>query len=67
MIFIYRNWTSTRWQWSVKLYKNRKETTIRAKGDTIHKKIQNYRIHKIENKPKKSYVFLIMHHNINLF
>jgi len=26
MIFIDCNWVSTRWQWSVDLYKNRKET-----------------------------------------
>jgi len=28
MIFIYRNWVSTRWQPSIKLYKNRKDTAI---------------------------------------
>jgi hypothetical protein len=28
MIFIYCNWISTRWQWSVDLYKNTKETAI---------------------------------------
>jgi len=27
-IFIYCKWVSTRWQWSVNLYKNRKETAI---------------------------------------
>jgi hypothetical protein len=28
MIFIYCNWVSTRWQWSVNMYKNRKETDV---------------------------------------
>ena len=37
MIFIYCSWVSTRWQWSVNLYRNRKETAI-YKGKTIHKK-----------------------------
>jgi hypothetical protein len=41
MIFIYRIWVCNRWQRSVKLYKNRKETTIYAKGETIHKTIKN--------------------------
>jgi len=31
MIFIYCNWVSTRWQWSVDLYKHRKETTQKEK------------------------------------
>jgi len=28
IIIIYSNWVSTRWQWSVILYKNRKETPV---------------------------------------
>jgi hypothetical protein len=36
MIFICCNWVSTRWQWSVDLYQNRKE----HKRDTIHKTVQ---------------------------
>jgi len=28
MIFIYCNYVSTRWQWSVDLYKNKKETAV---------------------------------------
>jgi len=34
MIFIYCNWISTRWQWSVDLYKNRKETAIYKKRNS---------------------------------
>jgi len=45
MLFIYCNWVSTQWQWSVDLYKNRRETT--HKGETIHVTIQKqYRITK---------------------
>jgi len=36
-------------QWSVDLFKNRKEPAI-YKGETIHKTTQKHRIHKIENK-----------------
>jgi len=39
MIFIYCNWFSTRWQWSVDLYKNRKETAKKEKQYT--KQYQN--------------------------
>ena len=39
-IFIYCNWVSTRWQWSVNLHKNRRSNT---------QKIQKHRIHNIEN------------------
>jgi len=49
MYDIYSNWVSTQWQWSVDLYKNRKEKAI-YKRETAHKTIQRYRIHKIENK-----------------
>ena len=49
MLFIYCNWVSSRWQCSVNVDKNRKETAV-YKGETIHKTIQKYRIHKIENK-----------------
>jgi len=37
MIFIYCNWVSTRWQWSVDLYKNRKETAQKEKQYIIYK------------------------------
>jgi len=47
-LFIYCKWVSTRWQWSVDLYKNRKETGQKEKQYT--KTIQKHRIHKIENK-----------------
>jgi len=50
MIFIYCNWVSARWQWSVDLYKNRKET---AQKEKQYKKIQKHRIHKIEDKNAK--------------
>jgi len=52
MIFIHCYWVSTRWQWSINLYKNRKERAI-CKGETIHQTIQKHRIHTIENKTKK--------------
>ena len=52
MIFTYWNWVSTRWQWSVNLYKNRKETAI-YKKEAMHKTMQSkHRIHKIENRHK---------------
>jgi len=34
MIFIYSNWVSTWWQWSVDLYKDRKETAQKEKQKT---------------------------------
>jgi hypothetical protein len=34
MLFIYGSWVSTRWQWSVDLYKNRKETAQNEKQYT---------------------------------
>jgi hypothetical protein len=53
MIFVYCNWVSNRWQWSVNLYKNRKETAIYERRN-INITIQKHRIHKIENKHKKN-------------
>jgi len=41
MTFIYRNWVSTWWQWSVDLYKNRKETARKEQQYTKNKKQQN--------------------------
>jgi len=46
MIFIYCKWISTRWQWSVNLYKNRKETAIykritNTQNSTIAQNTQN--------------------------
>jgi len=52
MIFMYCIWVSTQWQWSVNLYKNRKETDIYKRGNNILP-IQKHRIHKIESKPTK--------------
>ena len=49
MMFIYCNW-----QRSVNIYKNKKETAIYTKGETIHKTIQKHRIHKTGNKRKKN-------------
>ena len=46
-IFIYCSWVSTRWQRSVDLYRNRKETAIYTKEGTVHKTIQKHRRHKI--------------------
>jgi len=52
MIFMYCSWVSTQWQWSVNLYKNRKETDIYAKGEPVYYQYKN-RIRKIESKPTK--------------
>jgi hypothetical protein len=52
MIFIYCNWVSTWWQWSVNLYKNRKETAIYKRGN-ITQNNTKAQIHKIENKRTK--------------
>ena len=52
MIFIYCSCVSTRWQWSVNVYK-KYIRQLYAKGETIHKTIQKHRIHKIENKYTK--------------
>ena len=43
MTFIYRNWVCTWWQWSVDLYKNRKETAQKEQQYTKkkYKKQQN--------------------------
>jgi len=41
MIFIYCNWVSTRWQWSVDLYKNRKETDIYRRRNNTQNSTQN--------------------------
>ena len=38
IIFIYCNWVSTQWQWSVVLYKNRKETAQKEKQYTTTQK-----------------------------
>jgi len=50
MIFIYCDWFSTQWQWSVNIYQKERKGT---KGETIHKRIPKFRIHKIENKLTK--------------
>jgi hypothetical protein len=50
MIFIYQNWVSTWWQWSLDLNKSRKET---AQKEKQNKTIQKHRIHNIENKHTK--------------
>jgi len=48
LLYHYCNWVSTRWQPSVNLYKNRKETAQKKKQDT--KQYKKHRIHKTENK-----------------
>jgi hypothetical protein len=42
MIFIYCKWVSIRWQWSVDLYKNRKETAQNEKQYTKQYKSTEY-------------------------
>jgi len=53
MIFMYCSWVFTQWQWSVNLYKNRKETDIYIRRNNILP-IQKHRIHKIESKHAKA-------------
>jgi hypothetical protein len=58
MIFIDCSWVSTRWQGSVDIYKNRKETAQKEKQYTKQytnntKTIQKIRKHKVENKNTK--------------
>jgi hypothetical protein len=50
-IFIYCNWVSTWWQWSVNLYKHKRQ--LYTKGETIHKTIRKHTIHNMENKHTK--------------
>ena len=49
-LFIYCNWVSTRWQWSVDLYKNMKDAAQKEKNTQNNTK---NRTHKIENKNTK--------------
>jgi len=42
VIFIYCKWVSTRWQWSVDLYENRKETAQKEKQYTKQYKNTKY-------------------------
>ena len=51
-LFIYCNWVSTCWQWSVGLYKNRDADSYVHK-EKQHKTVQKQRIHKIEFKNRK--------------
>ena len=53
MIFIYCNCVFTLWQWSVSLYKNRKQTATYKRRNNVQT-IQKQRIHKIENKHTKT-------------
>jgi len=48
LLFIDCNSVSTKWQWSVKLYKCGKGQ-LYTQGETIHKTIPKHRIFKIEN------------------
>jgi len=49
MIFIYCNWISTRWQWSVDLYKSSKETAIcKWRNNTQN----NTKTHNLQNRNK---------------
>jgi len=52
MMFVYWDWVSTRWQWSINVYKNKKEASIyRRRKNTQNN--ENHKIHKIEKKNKK--------------
>ena len=52
-MFIYWKWVSTRWQWSVDLYTNRKETAQKEKQYTKNTKIQNTQNRKEKYIPKE--------------
>jgi hypothetical protein len=54
VMFIYYNWVSTPWQWSVDLDKNKQETVQKEKHYIKIQKIKKHRIHKIENKNTKN-------------
>jgi len=62
MFFIYSSWVSTRWQWSVDLYKNKKETAQNEKQYTKqYKKIQKHRTYKTEKNTKhRTYIQKIL-------
>jgi len=50
-IFIYCNWVSSRWQWSVDSYKNRKQTDrYIQKKKQYTKQYKKHKVYKIENK-----------------
>ena len=55
MIFIYCNWDSTRWQWSVNLQKNRNGTAVneKRKNTQNNKNTQNTQIRKQTFKIRK--------------
>ena len=49
MMFIYRNWVSTRWQRSVNLYKSRKETAIYKRRNNTQNKTKKNTQNKKQN------------------
>jgi hypothetical protein len=51
-IFIYCSWVSTRWQWSVDLYRNRKETSQKEKQYTKQYK-NNTKTRNTQNRKQK--------------
>jgi len=52
MIFIYCNWVSHRWQRSVDLYKNRKETVIYKRRNNTQNRNTEYTKQKIKKQNK---------------
>jgi len=52
-IFIYCNWVYTRWQWSVDLYKNKREAAQKDKQYKEQYKITKYTKQKTELQNKK--------------
>jgi len=52
--YIYWNWVSTWWQWSVNVYKKMGEWQIYTEGETIHKTIQNAEYTKQKNTRNKN-------------
>ena len=68
MIFIYCNWGSTRWQWSVDLYKNRKQTVQKEKQRTKqYKNNEKHTIHKTEKNAKQKIIIKILKNLSRIF
>ena len=63
IIIIYCNWVSIRWQWSVDLYKNRKETAQKEKQYTEQFKNNksNTKTQNTQNRKQKYLLTYLLH------
>jgi hypothetical protein len=57
MVFIYCGWVSTRWQWLVDLYKNKKETAIYKRRNNTQ---SNTKTQNTQDRKKKTRVKIIL-------